>query len=44
MVPRRIHLWIGGMPRTASGKLARPEIVAQCRDWLAAENRPTAAE
>jgi acyl-CoA synthetase (AMP-forming)/AMP-acid ligase II len=44
MFPRRIHLWIGGMPRTASGKLARPEIVAQCRDWLAAENRPTAAE
>ena len=44
MVPRRFHVWTAAMPRTASGKLARPEIVAQCRNWLAVEHRPTAAE
>jgi acyl-CoA synthetase (AMP-forming)/AMP-acid ligase II len=44
MVPRRFHLWTEPMPRTASGKLARPEITARCREWLALEARPTAAE
>ncbi len=27
MVPRRIHLWAGELPRTSSGKLDRPAIV-----------------
>ncbi|EJU12924.1 AMP-binding protein [Novosphingobium resinovorum] len=27
MVPRAIHVWNAPMPRTASGKLARPEVV-----------------
>jgi acyl-CoA synthetase (AMP-forming)/AMP-acid ligase II len=44
MVPRRFHLWTEPMPRTASGKLARPEITRECRDRLALEARPTAAE
>jgi acyl-CoA synthetase (AMP-forming)/AMP-acid ligase II len=44
MVPKRFHVWEEPMPRTASGKLARPEIVARCREWLALEARPTAAE
>lgn len=44
MVPRRFHLWDGTMPRTASGKLDRPEITRTCRAILAAEARPTAAE
>ncbi|MCT4332606.1 AMP-binding protein [Paracoccus sp. YLB-12] len=28
MVPRHIHAWQGAMPRTASGKLDRPNIIA----------------
>ncbi len=35
MVPRRFHLWAGAMPRTASGKLDRPEVVRACRARLA---------
>jgi acyl-CoA ligase (AMP-forming) (exosortase A-associated) len=35
MIPRRVHVWTGAMPRTASGKLARPEIIARCRTRLA---------
>jgi acyl-CoA ligase (AMP-forming) (exosortase A-associated) len=30
MVPKRVHLWVGDMPRTASGKLDRQEIVRRC--------------
>ena len=30
MVPRKIHLWPGDMPRTGSGKLDRPAIVTTC--------------
>ncbi|EJL35087.1 AMP-binding protein [Novosphingobium sp. AP12] len=30
MVPRAIHVWDAPMPRTASGKLARPEVVRAC--------------
>ncbi|WP_336969867.1 AMP-binding protein [Sphingobium aromaticiconvertens] len=30
MVPRTIHVWPDPMPRTASGKLARPDIVRAC--------------
>jgi acyl-CoA synthetase (AMP-forming)/AMP-acid ligase II len=31
MVPRRLHVWPGAMPRTASGKLDRPNVIAQSR-------------
>jgi acyl-CoA synthetase (AMP-forming)/AMP-acid ligase II len=31
MVPRRVHTWIGGMPRTSSGKLDRPRIISQSK-------------
>jgi acyl-CoA ligase (AMP-forming) (exosortase A-associated) len=34
MIPRKVHVWAGGMPRTSSGKLARPDIVAMCRERL----------
>jgi acyl-CoA ligase (AMP-forming) (exosortase A-associated) len=34
MVPRRIHFWPKEMPRTASGKLARPEVIRACRDRM----------
>ncbi|TPE53100.1 AMP-binding protein [Amaricoccus solimangrovi] len=27
MVPRRVHVWPEAMPRTSSGKLARPEVI-----------------
>lgn len=30
MVPRAIHVWPDAMPRTASGKLARPDVVRRC--------------
>ncbi len=31
MVPRHIHHWPGAMPRTASGKLDRPAIIAESK-------------
>ncbi|MBO9723144.1 MAG: AMP-binding protein [Novosphingobium sp.] len=31
MVPQRIHVWPNDMPRTASGKLARPEVIRACQ-------------
>lgn len=31
MVPRKIHLWGAPMPRTASGKLNRPDVIRACR-------------
>ena len=31
MVPRRFHHWQGAMPRTASGKLDRPAIIAESK-------------
>lgn len=31
MVPRRLHTWPGAMPRTASGKLDRPAVIAACK-------------
>lgn len=37
MVPRRFHIWQDAMPRTASGKLARPEVIQACRKLLAPE-------
>jgi acyl-CoA ligase (AMP-forming) (exosortase A-associated) len=30
MVPRRVHVWPGEMPRTGSGKLDRPVVVRAC--------------
>jgi len=30
MVPQRLHVWPELMPRTASGKLARPEVIRAC--------------
>lgn len=42
MIPRRFHVWTEPMPRTASGKLARPDVVRLSRD--AAQARPSAAE
>lgn len=30
MVPRAVHVWDAPMPRTASGKLARPDVVRAC--------------
>lgn len=32
MVPRTIHIWPEAMPRTSSGKLARPEVARSCAD------------
>jgi acyl-CoA ligase (AMP-forming) (exosortase A-associated) len=32
MIPQKIRVWDTPMPRTASGKLARPEIIRQSRD------------
>ena len=34
MVPSRFHVWADAMPRTSSGKLARPEVVRICRERL----------
>jgi acyl-CoA synthetase (AMP-forming)/AMP-acid ligase II len=31
MVPRRLHLWPDAMPRTSSGKLDRPQVIAQSK-------------
>lgn len=31
MMPRRLYPWPGTMPRTASGKLDRPAVIAACR-------------
>jgi acyl-CoA synthetase (AMP-forming)/AMP-acid ligase II len=44
MVPRRFHLWEGAMPRTSSGKLAKPDVVRACRDALGGAASRTAAE
>ena len=38
MIPRRVHVWPDAMPRTASGKLARPEVIQ--RSMPAPEQRP----
>lgn len=37
MVPKEVHVWRGTMPRTASGKLARPDVVKTCRGFLAGD-------
>lgn len=33
MVPRHVHEWPGAMPRTASGKLDRPAIIAESKAY-----------
>lgn len=43
MVPRVIHVWPEEMPRTASGKLARPEVLRHCRTLIASESLQTPA-
>jgi acyl-CoA ligase (AMP-forming) (exosortase A-associated) len=35
MVPRMLHVFREPMPRTASGKLAKPEVIKSCREALA---------
>jgi acyl-CoA ligase (AMP-forming) (exosortase A-associated) len=35
MLPRKFHIWPDNMPRTASGKLARPEVIRLCRERMA---------
>ena len=34
MIPRRVHLWPDAMPRTASGKLDRPAVIAGSKSGL----------
>ncbi len=34
MVPRQFHVWPDTMPRTSSGKIARPDVVRICREWM----------
>lgn len=34
MVPRAVHVWPQPMPRTASGKLARPDVVQNCQQQM----------
>lgn len=38
MVPQRIHVWPEAMPRTASGKLSRPEVIRGCQPTLPAQS------
>ena len=40
MVPRVIHVWSEAMPRTASGKLARPDVVRLCESRLQQQPQP----
>lgn len=39
MIPSRIHVWQDPMPRTASGKLARPDVRRHCDDRLRSEGQ-----
>lgn len=34
MVPRRVYVWPGAMPRMASGKLDRPAVIGACKAGL----------
>lgn len=43
MIPRRVHTWPGAMPRTASGKLDRPRIIARCKDAVSGVLREPAS-
>ena len=35
MVPKKIHAFVGNMPRTSSGKIDRPTVIKQCLEKLA---------
>ena len=35
MVPGRLHLFTSPLPRTANGKINRPEVITVCREWMA---------
>jgi acyl-CoA synthetase (AMP-forming)/AMP-acid ligase II len=37
MVPRAFHVWRAAMPRTASGKLSRPDVIRTCRQAIAGD-------
>jgi acyl-CoA ligase (AMP-forming) (exosortase A-associated) len=37
MVPREFHVWRAAMPRTASGKLSRPDVIRTCRQAIAGD-------
>jgi acyl-CoA ligase (AMP-forming) (exosortase A-associated) len=41
MVPRRVHVWPGVMPRTASGKIDRPTVIESCMQSLGQPANPT---
>ncbi len=34
MIPRKVHVWLESMPRTSSGKLARPDVIRKSRESL----------
>lgn len=34
MIPRSIHVWDTAMPRTSSGKLARPDVIRSCKERI----------
>jgi acyl-CoA ligase (AMP-forming) (exosortase A-associated) len=40
MVPHRFHVFRESMPRTSSGKLARPDVVRLCREWIDSGDGP----
>jgi len=37
MVPARVHIWEGEMPRTGSGKVAQTTVAQACREQIRAE-------
>jgi len=41
MIPRMVHLWDGSMPRTSSGKLARPDVIRSCRERISRQPAQT---
>jgi len=43
MVPRQFHVWPENMPRTSSGKLARPDVVRICRELMQGGDAPLSA-
>lgn len=44
MVPRKIHVFEGNMPRTSSGKIDRPAVIKQCLESLTAKGQPLIAK
>jgi acyl-CoA ligase (AMP-forming) (exosortase A-associated) len=43
MVPRRVHLWPGTMPRTSSGKLDRATVIQACKNPARSASTPSHA-